>query len=298
MKIKILTLLLLGGMLLPNCISAEEIYTNANGIKMSINDINNLKDAGFNEEEIEIMDENLYLEFNTEDYQIISSTKKYIKTTIYFDGEIENPNSKPIHEINEEVSEEEYNSATESIQSRGICGSVSTTYKLLTSDIVRDSANNRYNYKATLTWKKMPKVRKYDIIGIGIDGDVSVVGSATTFRNSVKYSDGSTAYKSSATETRISSTGIAKYFKLYEDTSSKTVSSMVITMIAPVIKRTDSKIKVLNNYADYSHCVKAVAFDTLDVGVSAFGISFGGSASVPEYDSMSTAQAIADGLNW
>lgn len=293
MKLIILLILLV----IPFNVEAEE-YTNGFGIKMTEEEIEKLEMAGFSEDEIYLMNEDIFIEYTTNNYVSVATTNKYMKNTVYFNGDIDDPKSKPIHEESFEITEEEYENASTEIQTRGICGSVSTTYKLLTSDIIYDSTNNKYKYKANLKWKKMPKVREYDLIGIGIDSNVSVIGSGTTFSNSVVYSDGSTATKTSATETRISQTGIAKYFPLYKDTSSKTVKNMNITMIAPVQKKTTSTITVLNNYADYSHGVKSVPFDSIDVSISIYGFSFGGSTSIPEFDSMSTAQAIYDGIKW
>lgn len=77
-----------------------------------------------------------------------------------------------------ELTEEEYNNAdiSSTTITRGST-TVDTTYKKMTIYLLYE--NGSYRYKNQVNWKNFPAVRKYDIIGIGHYGDVTINGSAS-----------------------------------------------------------------------------------------------------------------------
>lgn len=294
--IRMLIMITFFGISLSQTIYAKSIdnffFVNSNNIKMSQEDVTNLKNLGFSSEEIDIMDENTY--FNNKDLvgKVVATSYKYMKTTNYF---INGNDTMPFNSVTSEVTEAEYENESDIIP-YGVCGTVSTEYKLLTSEIVK--IGSKYRYKATLTWKKMPKVRGYDIIGIGIDNTVSVDSTSQGFSNAVKYDDGTTANKTSPYKRNVSSTGEAVSFKLYSNTLKKKVTNMIISMYFDVNKLTSNSITTLNAYADYAHRKDTNDISSVSFSVGYAGISFGVSSDATKYDSMNTAHAIADNLKW
>ena len=93
MKLIILLILLV----IPFNVEAEE-YTNGFGIKMTEEEIEKLEMAGFSEDEIYLMNEDIFIEYTTNNYVSVATTNKYMKNTVYFNGDIDDPKSKPIHE--------------------------------------------------------------------------------------------------------------------------------------------------------------------------------------------------------
>lgn len=296
-NMKKILFILLGLFLLPNVVFAQN---NINGLNIEMNEeeVYNLKNLGFSDLAIDGMDYATFLENKDLIGKVLSQEVKYYKTVEYYNNasisllSLTN-NDDPYLVITKEISEEEYNNSEDEIIPMSSCGFVSTEYKILQSSIV--AVNGRYRYVAELTWKKMPKVRNHDIIGIGIDSDVSVISSTKKLINTVK-DNGTTKTNNTIKKTTTSSSGIAVAFPLYSSTS---ITTMNITFYVEVQKRNTNTLTVLNNYADYAHGTKSTTvIDSVGFSISAGVISFSAGGTINEFDSMSTAHAILDGIKW
>ncbi len=209
--------------------------------------------------------------------------------------------------LEEEITEEEYNNApTEDVISplELTDGYTPTEYKKMKTTII--SVNNRYRYKVNLDWKKMPKTRSYDVIGIGIDSTVSGISSTKHFQQTLVLDNliDSCEY---VTKTEgawtLSSSGYAVTFKLHGSIYGlKPVVGLSSSMYFEVQKLTSQKLQVLNAYGDYKHAQKTVTSSVssaVSVGTGGISIDMGTSVSGAEaYDRMTTAQATWSGLNW
>lgn len=139
------------------------------------------------------------------DEEIITSEIKYYKTVTNLSktGNVSlltTPNSTTI-----EISEHEYNSIC--IASYSTFSE--TTYKKLKTDIIK--TGDQYKYQATLTWKNAPKVRSYDILGIGFLPSVTIDGDINF---SQKYCKSGKCTTSKTFIGNISTTGCSAVFKL------------------------------------------------------------------------------------
>lgn len=162
-------------------------------------------------------------------------------------------------------------------------GSITTTSKKMTTTIV--SINNRYRYKVSLEWTKIPSTRSYDIIGLGIDSTVKVY-STPVFQQNFCYS--SNDCRSSNTHTRnTSSVGIGAAFKL----PTSNLVSLSSYLYFDVEKRNSGTLTTQNAYGDYSHATKNISQEYItNYYVNRGGIILNSSIS-DYYDSISTAVA-------
>ncbi len=178
---------------------------------------------------------------------IIATNTKYYKTIT---------NNNPVFSFNNdnntvtfEISKDEYDNYEESNTKDGY---VETNYKKLTSTI--SSSGNYYKYSATLTWKNMPSVRKYDIIGIGFYSSVKVRNNNIHFSQSYCLSSGS-CYTSYTNYPQIFSGGAGTTFLL----PSGSLTSLSSNLYFEVEKNTTATITSQLAAADYSHATKSIS---------------------------------------
>lgn len=134
---------------------------------------NQFENLGFNEFEISNFSEEEYYDNKDLFGEIIEQNINYYKTTNTH-GNV----------ITQEITEQEY------LINKNISplGSIETTYKKMTTTIVK--INSYYRYKVDLEWKKMPKYRGYDIIGIGIESSKVKISSNEKFKINYCYTNG------------------------------------------------------------------------------------------------------------
>lgn len=286
-------------------VKAESEYVNYNGIVMSEQEISNLKSLAFSDDEIFLMD---LEEFNNNKNltgEIVAVDKKYYKTILYYNNQslYSLEEQEPYYWTTVEVTQEEYENSDNTMTPFGVCPTVSTEYKILSSEIVK-LGTNKFRYKADLTWKKMPKTRSYDVMSIGIEPDL-YVASDSYYRTNISRDDKNkqaTIFEQSKTCTwNDSAEGAIVTFKLPADEPNRNVVGISSHMYFTIGKRTGTTIKALNSYSSYRHAQKKVSAD-ISASVSfgkGWSISFGITPQISEsYDSMPTAHAIYDGLNW
>lgn len=133
-------------------------YTNNNNIEITEEEYLNLLSVGFTENEINNLNYDLYLKYkDTEGIGLVTNEKYYKTTNVEKNGITSS--------VTEEVTELEYLHGNDNamITATGI---IYTEYKKLITSLSKTS-DDIVTAKATLEWRKMPKKRSYDIIGIG-----------------------------------------------------------------------------------------------------------------------------------
>ncbi len=274
-KKKFIILILLSCFFIPISVDADEMLferSNANIVK---DEYLNLIELGFTENEINNMSSiELQKNFNVTG-KVVASDTKYYKIT----------NSTIVSEI----SKDKYDKVDlqSSLQSTGF---IETTYKKVTTKII--DLSNYYRYKISVEWKLIPQKRSYDIIGIGMDSNVSITGSIT-FQQNYCYETGN-CYTSSAFVSKISANGAAALFQL--PTSNK-VNSLNSYMYYTVAKNTSSTISVLNAYGDYSHATVNTQQSYINnFTINSLGIVLDSSIK-SKYDEIPISKATAS-VNW
>lgn len=174
---------------------------------------------------------------------LVSSETKYYKTT--YNNLIE-MNNLTNEGMTIEISEKEYNR----VGGIELFANTETEYKKLTTNIYK--SGTAYRYEAALNWKKMPKARSYDIIGIGFYESVAVDGGLSF---SQKYCISSTYCKTSTGF--VGSTwknGASAVFKL----PTESIISLTETLSFKVKKAGNYTIVDQIAAGDYSHAQSSI----------------------------------------
>ena len=274
----------------------ENDYINNMGVQINETQLNNLRNLGFTDAEIENMDETEFSYNKDLEGEIVASSIKYYKTEHFIPGgstySIQNNNNSLI--ITTEITKEEYDNCDNNtgISPYGLSTDVVVTeYKSMYSTIT--SVNGRYRYKNSVTWKKLPFWRTIDVIGIGIEGNkVYPVSSSSYFK--AYYSDGGASTQSGTWKK--SSTGYAVTFEW--PSYNLLADNFYATLYFEVDKQDSNTLTVLNAYGDYAHC-QGNCNSTASIGVSIGpdGLSISGSIS-SKFDAISTSQATLTEINW
>lgn len=221
---------------------------------------------------------------NVDDDKLLIETTKYYKTTnnyAFYKKELTVENSNTI-----EITKDEYDSFN--VQNSKAT-TVETTYKKLTSSISKNG--NFYRYKAKLTWKNIPSVRSYDIIGIGFYQSVKIKNNNVFFAQNYCLNDGS-CYNSSINYPQLFSSGAGTSFLLPKGS----LSSLSQTFYFDVEKNTTSTITAQLVASDYSHATSSISLkNSKKYSVSSNGIVLNGVSSY--YDSINASKTYWSG-NW
>ena len=220
-----------------------------------------------------------------DDFKEVAVDVKYYKTvTIYNNASnINYLTSYPVSTTYNITKEEYYSSDDNNVNVQPLSSTyVETTYKRLTTSI--SSNGSYYRYKAVLYWKKIPKVRSYDIIGIGRYGSVKVKGTPSFSLKSC------TSEKCTTTASAVKmnfTNGSGASFKI----PTGSLISLQATYYYDVEKNTDATILTQKAYGDYSHATTTVtSAESQKYQVSSIGISLD-SAVYNKYDTIDTATA-------
>lgn len=181
-----------------------------------------------------------------DDFVTVSETTKYYKTT-EFKNEVSTAsllnNSKTV-----EITKEEYDAFDPNAVSPNTV--VETTYKRMTSSIATNGSY--YRYMNIVYWKSIPKVRSYDIIGIGHYASVKVKGDLK-FTLAYTTSAGK-SYTSNTFEPNINSGGSSAVFKLPTDS----LINMQATLVFDVQKSSSATVISQIATGDYAHATSTV----------------------------------------
>ena len=257
-RLSAITLLLMGSIffILPQKVEAKECYlTNNYGICISDSEYNNLLNMGFYDFEIMNMNQEIYDANKNESGQVVSTETTYVKDTYrYVNGKT--------YVTTQNVTEEEYNNilplctnekAKSGIVLMGVSGGVTeTTGKKMTTTIIEQSNNLRY--KVTLNWKNVPKVRSYDVIGVGLDKEKVYASGNRTFSQTYCVTAMSCSSSSTA-KIKNQITGVGASFKLPSG-NFVFMSSYLYYDVSK--KNSGTTLKSLYAYGDYAHAVKTI----------------------------------------
>lgn len=280
MKKKLFILLSLC-MFLPVVVLASEDYVNYFGVRMSSVEYANLLELGFTDDEINYMSES---EFNNNKNivgNLEAATTRYFVNIVRYDS-----TGRMISNSDMEITEEDYNE--EPIMPLGD-GHTVTTYKEMRTTIA--AASSKYRYKVTLTWKKMPAVRSYDIIGIGIEPALVYIDSSLIFNQTYCVSSSCTN-SSTINNNSYSLTGAGASFKLPTSTSITSLSSY---FYFDVSKEKSGTLTTMYAYGDYSHATSTISGGSAQgFYVNQSGIVLSSSIS-SHYDGINSADAVWHG---
>lgn len=278
-KIIILTLIMAIIISVPKAVKADEKYINNNGIEMTKEEQINLTNLGFSKYEIENMTKEEFIINHNLIGVVVSKQVDYYKTTTTYDD-----NFNKISQLDSKVDLSEYDMGIGNEISMLSDGYIETEYKKMTTQII--SLQGKYRYKISLDWKTVPKVRSYDIIGIGIDTSVYIY-SDIVFQQNYCYSNGSCS-SSNLSLLKQSSTGGAALFSLPSSTSVKTLSSY---LYFTVDKSSTGTLNNLYAYGDYSHATENTNTSYINnFTINKAGINLN-SASVSKYDAIPVSKA-------
>ena len=226
---------------------------------------------------------------NTDEYEVLSKTEKYYKTTM-FENELSFMNKNQLQNYTVEITEDEYiNGVVQNTSKSSTSSTIETTYKKLTTTI--SSNGTTYRYKAVLNWKNMPKVRSYDIIAIGHYASVTQNGNVVF---SQEYCTNTTNCTTSTNFTQQKFTnGASATFKL----PTGNYISLKQTLYFDVKKNVDATIIKQLAAGDYAHATKTITSNNaLNATVATTGINLNSSIS-GYYDEISPATSTWTG-NW
>lgn len=280
---KKLKLLLLTFVFVPSFVYASENYINYYGIEMNETEYSNLLGLGFTDEEIYHMEEDEFNANKNIESALEASTTKYYVETVRYDS-----TGRVVHSNTNEVTEEEYND--DMILNMRSTATTQTTYKKMVTTIAQ--AGTKYRYKVTLTWRQLPKVRSYDIIGIGVEPALVAISSDVVFNQTYCISNSCTNTNSFYSDS-YTFTGAGVSFKL---ASNSGITGLRSYLYFDVSKANPSQ--TLNyQYADgdYSHATSAVtANQSMGYYVNQTGIVLDADIS-GYYDAITSAEAAWSG---
>ena len=139
-------------------ITNVKAYTNNNNIEITEEEYLNLLSVGFTENQIDNLSYDLYQEYKDTNGVGLVKNEKYYKTTHIEKNGITSS-------VTEEVTELEYLYGNDNTMITAT-GTIYTEYKKLSASLSKTS-NDVVTSIVTLEWRKMPKKRSYDIIGVG-----------------------------------------------------------------------------------------------------------------------------------
>lgn len=230
------------------------------------------------------------LEEIEENFEVVSKTEKYYKTTTIDTGikTYTMDTDDNYISLTEEITEEEYNNASlNSMLPNSSYEYVETSYKKLTSYILVNG--DKFRYQAVLDWKTIPKVRSYDTIAIGHYASVKPIGNVFFNQYYCKTDNNCTTSTSYFPQTF--ETGSAATFKVPVGD----LTTLKQTFYFDIQKAVDATVIRQVAAGDYAHAVKSIdIFQAKNFTVSVSGISFNNSVK-NSYDDIQVAEATWSG---
>jgi len=176
--------------------SNDVYYTNLNNIEMTEQEYNNLLNLGFSDIQIARMNEDEFLNNKDIESELVSTEKKYVKTTTTLINGIK-------YTTSEVLGEEELEEALLQVQQPTYSPNMSGNYydgysyteiiELTTQMSYIDNATIRFRFD--VEWEEMPNERYYDIMGIGFDQTKVNIVSDIFFREDWTTSNNTAGYE-------------------------------------------------------------------------------------------------------
>lgn len=262
----------------PTLVNAEEKenFINANGIEITSIEYENLKNLGFTDLAINLMEKEVFLE--NKDLIVDSQTK----VTRYYEIEESSPNISNIKTDYKttELSEEEYfKRVKDAKMSDGLIkpsstDTVETSYRRLTTSIQKIGSLIRLqNY---FVWDVMPVTRSYDVLTISLDSMFSPVSGSqygaqywTSLHplHGVHY--GAAEYNPSSSTWNKQSSGYGVRMNLKDDTPNEQVFELEGFMYYEITRNSSVTPTLINAYGNYSHAKQSITSNF------SYGLSWG-----------------------
>lgn len=234
----------------------------------------------------------------TENMGLVGQTVKYYKTITYYDnsvydiasGNALNAVYNPIKSETYEISEEEYNNADlDNTFKVTASTTIETTYKTMVTSLSKRSDN--YHYMNILSWKNMPAVRSYDIIGLGF---LSTVKPKATPSFKLEYCTSSQCKTTTYNVSQTFSNGASATFML---PASEKLIMLTATFSFDVQKNTSNSITKQLAAGDYAHATKTVSVISAarHEVIQDVGIVYDNSTIEEYFDSISSAPVYWNG---
>lgn len=216
------------------------------------------------------------------DLNEISRTVKYYKTVTNYENTSTYSEGASSNSYSEEISEEEFNAFDPNADNTNST-SVETTYKKMTTVISKNGS--KFHYRVDLYWKNFPKVRSYDIIGIGHYTTVKLSGDLY-FEQQYCLSSGTCACTASYVK-KTTSSGSTVTFPL----PTGSITGLVSYLEFDVVKSGSSTVTSQLATGDYAHATSTVTKTNAQKHtISNIGIDLD-SSIVNSYDEISEAQS-------
>ncbi len=233
----------------------EVYYTNRNNIEMTEQEYNTLLALGFTDKYIDGMNYEEFIANKDLDATLLSTTKKYIKTTTTMRNGIKIITSQ---EITEEEAMEEVELQSQKVPNRGPAGNYydgmvgNSVFEMTTN--ISGIGNTYMRFMNHAEWLSMPEDRYYDIIGIGLDGDLVQLATGIVF-NEQWVTTGGVHYNTQTCAPKYVSTGGLAAFKLPEDN----IQTLYMSLYFNVMKQPNvGTITSLYAVGDYAHAISNV----------------------------------------
>lgn len=197
---------------IPEKFNKSGIYTNKNGVQISKENYNKIKEF-VNETKLENIDKKIYKEIEESD-RIVAFESAVIETIYTTIG-----NKKIILE-NNYISEEEYEKRA--IASRSYNDVVDTEYKHI--HLMATDKGGTYTFYIQNNWLKTPKYKSFDVIALRWEGSVvehrdTAVGSQDYMQFKGQVNPPTIDYNSSSSNFKFSNIGVGLSQNLVDDAS-------------------------------------------------------------------------------
>ncbi|WP_252505032.1 hypothetical protein [Sporosarcina sp. Marseille-Q4943] len=264
--------------------AAENKITNSNGIKITEEQYENLKDLGFTDLAIDQMDKEIFDENKDLVLESKTETTKYYEISEGVPGpqlfSLETSEENPNY-ISTELSEEEYFKRVEAAKSSikpFSTGSAQTSYRRLTTSIQRISGDIRVHNK--FVWDIIPVTRSYDTLSISIDSTFSPLAGTqhgqqlwtTTHPMQGGLYGGNATYTSASNAWNKQGAGYGVKMNLKDNTSTSRVVDLEGYMYYKIAKNSSVVPVYINAYGNYSHAKTTVSSSY------SYSLSYGGPA--------------------
>lgn len=213
--------------------ASENKYINTNGVEIDKSIYTEFNDV-MTQKQINELTSFEYEKLKDKDIVSYSSEEKYFKNVYVMDSE-----GNVLDSYLFEMNEDDYNSdeiltPSENFQVNstwmGGDNTIQTDYKKLKISAARD-ISNRLSVTLTNTWKKIPAVKEYDILGFRVSDSSAITYLVATYSASQVY-DGTTAsykYNTSGNTVQAKS-GIAQIMNIVNSTSKSLSNNLYITL--------------------------------------------------------------------
>lgn len=228
----------------------EVYYTNRKNISMTEQEYNNLLNLGFTEKYIDGMEQEEFLANKDLEGTLLSTTKKYIKTTTAMRNGIKVTTSREITEEEALQSQRVPNRAPAGNYYDGI---IMTSVHSVTASIA-GIGNTYMRFMNNVEWLDMPTSRYYDIIGIGMESSKVQFATGIVFKEEWVTTGGVHDNNQVCSPKYVNTGGLA-VFKLPDDD----IQSLDISLYFNVMKQDNvGTITTLYAVGDYAHAINNV----------------------------------------